>query len=88
MIVIVYFFRSDSHHTRSISQVYSSVTEVEQSVDSVTVVFFKSIDPPATVDEGVGKSVSIDVLVSKDSSSTYSFSWTKDGEIYSAFSYR
>ena len=67
---------------------YSDIAVSEKSVDTVTVVFFKSIDPPTTTAGEVDKPFTADVQVYKDESSTYSFSWTKDGKAYSTFSNR
>ncbi|KAL5258468.1 hypothetical protein ACHWQZ_G009090 [Mnemiopsis leidyi] len=66
-------------------QVFSDVSEKEQSSDSIPLVFVKTIAPTASQNGEVGTAFSIAAKVSKDDSSSYSFSWTKNGNAYSTY---
>ncbi|KAL5253696.1 hypothetical protein ACHWQZ_G013465 [Mnemiopsis leidyi] len=64
-------------------QVFNDVSEKEQSSDSVPIVFVKTIAPIESENREVGSAFSIAAKVSKNDVSSYSISWTKNGNVYS-----
>ncbi|KAL5253686.1 hypothetical protein ACHWQZ_G013456 [Mnemiopsis leidyi] len=64
-------------------QVFNDVSEKEQSSDSVPIVFIKTIAPIESENGEVGSAFSIAAKVSKNDVSSYSISWTKNGNVYS-----
>lgn len=69
-------------------QVYSDIADVEKSTDSTAAVFFKTLPPAADINKNVGEAFTIAVMVYKDASSKYAFSWTKDSKAYNTFQNR